>query len=112
MISTGQNSAYRHEERKDIVSTTNRVLFNIRLDPYEKTNLYLIETDVRKELLSRLKYHCRRRKSYVPLVEREESDPKLYNNVFTPWLKDWDEVEWQPTKLDIDNFEKFYFKTN
>ena len=46
------------------------------------------------------------------MVERVESDPKLYNNVFTPWLEDWDEVEWQPTKLDIENFEKFFFKTN
>ena len=111
-ISVGLNSAYRHEEKKDVVSTTTRVLFNIRLDPYETNNLYLIETDVRMELLSRLKYHCRRRKAYVPLLEREKSDPKLYNNIYTPWLEDWDEAEWQPTKRDIQNFETFYFKTN
>ena len=105
----GQNSIYRHEEKEAGMTPTNRALYNILLDPYEKKNLYLVETEVQEKLLTRLKYHCRQRQTYVPLVEREESNPKLYNNIFTPWLKDWEEVEWQPTKLDLEHFEQFYF---
>ena len=106
----GQKSVFKHKERSVALDSSYHTLYNIRLDPYEENNLYFVETDVRTKLLGRLKHHCYLRSAYVPLVEREQSDPKLYNDIYTPWLEDWEEIEWQPSLLDLERFEKFYFK--
>ncbi|XP_072020868.1 arylsulfatase B-like [Amphiura filiformis] len=83
-------------------------LHNIRFDPYEKHNLYQKEHDVRATLLKKLKYHCRRKVPTVQRIERKEANPQLRQGVFTPWLDDWNYLEWHPTKADIEHTKKRY----
>ena len=96
-----------------VLSDLHRTLHNIRLDPYEQNDLYMAKGNrqaimVRTQLIERLRYHCRRRVPYVPQVEREQAHPRYRNNTYSPWLSDWNELEWQPTKSDLELFEETY----
>ena len=81
----------------------------MKLDPTEDHNKLHTEHEVRSKLLDRLKYHCRRRVTYLPQVERKEAKPKAHKQVFAPWLPDWIDLEWQATEDDIKRFQQVYF---
>lgn len=103
----------RRPENKDSVlsmSTLNKLLFNIKNDPYETHNLYNERPDVVKRLFVRIQEHCRKREKFTPVVESESADPALHGGLLLPWLKDGDDLEWHGTEEDKERFLKYNVK--
>ena len=84
------------------------VLHNIERDPHETTNVARSNPRVVKELLSRLREHCRHRDKYANFVERRDAQPKLHDNVYMPWLEDGDELEWKRRKRNRNRFGRYF----
>ncbi|XP_072030889.1 arylsulfatase B-like [Amphiura filiformis] len=61
-------------------------LFNIHVDPYEQSNVLADHQDVFEDLLNRLKFHCRTHVNYSPKKWDRNSDPRLRDGVYGPWL--------------------------
>ncbi|XP_072023018.1 arylsulfatase I-like [Amphiura filiformis] len=100
--------AFVEKTVKQQCSESSSRLHNMRLDPYETSNQYHKERKIYTTLLKRLKYHCRRKVQYLLQIERKEANPRLLQGVYTPWLDDWDELEWHPTNEDVEIFNARY----
>ncbi|XP_072018178.1 arylsulfatase I-like [Amphiura filiformis] len=107
-IGAAGQRAFVEKTTKQQCSESSSRLHNMRLDPYETSNQYHKERKIYKTLLKRLKYHCRRKVQYLLQIERKEANPRLRQGVYTPWLDDWDELEWHPTNEDVEIFNARY----